>query len=722
MRRDAAPPPSRLPALLREVLGDRPEAWRLVRSFWRHRRRYRRRFALLLMRVAQGRRRDDWEVRCLAALMLQHVWASLPSVEADEHAYLFRAIGLQEAPGAGGSLDDRVLEEGYTTTELGGFIVEFRRRLARRASLHADLRRRRPSAAAWRVFFQLCREECNLELARYLFSPREIVDRVVESLRVSEGEAALDRPLLVRQEAEAALARWPRFERAIAGMLATGRKVYWAGESPESRLNALASSPPGTVVVVVKPPGSRLEIEIKRTGLRDRRPLGVVFERSGKPVPRSHRLDGGSMSRSLEFEAVAASRFSAIFRAVWRSPAPISITISSKQVDTIAVEGRVVDVIDYFTDEQAFGPHFPTMRAAMARSVEAFEREWDSGLPELEGELGLTVRFLHQTSPGQSILIGTTMFRLDRLARLLGEPGADGAPGAGEGPPMPPSMVDRSAVVAMEEVLGVFHPPRVADGSRARYLEAAFAMPENRDRADRVFGSMMRQLGRFWGTLLGMRGYSHGESLVARNVGITTAWARGRWRPTLVFMDHDNLRIPAPDDDHFRPRAMLIGTREDRNYVVGDPSIRQHPFSLVDHLRLIYRVGPAVASAGNEDLRRTLARAFRRTRRVIARESPTTGLFSPGFLEEARAWDRMVNSRLASRHGDDMAGRRKVIGSRRGCGIPKELRSRFDKLIESNKCLIDQLYSASPLIPDAWIGNAARNPGDGEQTRASSDV
>jgi hypothetical protein len=634
--------------------------------------------------------------------MLQHVWSLLPAAEVGEHAYLLHEIGLKATPDAAGPLDDRVLEEGYSATRLAPFITEFRRRLARRDSLHADLRRRSPSAESWRVFFQLGREECAIELARYLFSPREVVDRIVASLRVSEGETPPGCPPLIRREAEAALSRWPRFEREIAAGLAAGRTIYWAGEAPDARLNALVSSPPGTVVVVIKPPGSRLEIEIKRTGRRARRPLAVVYERSGKPVPRSHRLDGGSMSRSLEFEAAASARLSEVFRLVWGSPAPIPLTLSSRRVDTVAVDGRVEDVVDYFTEKRVFDTGFAAMRVAMARSVEAFEREGDAGLPDLEGELGLTARFLHHASPGQSILIGTTMFRLEWLARFLGETGAESAPAADE---------RRAVDVLLEEMLGLFRPPRGEFRGRARYLEAVLAEPRNRARADRVFLSMMRQLGRFWGTLLGMRAYSNGESLVARNVGLTSVWARGRWRPTLVFMDHDDLHIPAPDDP-FRPRAMLAGTRGDKNYAIGDPSICHRPFSLVDHLRLIYRVGPDVASAGDEVLRQTLAVAFCRTRRIIAIHSRTTGLFSRRFVEETRVWDRMVSTRLARQLGGETGGG--PIRSRRGCSIPDGLRLRFENLIEFNINLIIMIYSGIVSL-DSPIEEPTSNPSDVEE-------
>src|SRR4051812_10048141 len=117
MKPDSSPPPRLLFALLRDALADHPGARRLVRAFWRHRRAYRRRFALSLLDIARGRRHHAWEVRCLAALMLQHQCVCLPMSEVAEHAYLLRELGLKPSPDPDGPLDDLVLEEGYSTTD-----------------------------------------------------------------------------------------------------------------------------------------------------------------------------------------------------------------------------------------------------------------------------------------------------------------------------------------------------------------------------------------------------------------------------------------------------------------------------------------------------------------------------------------------------------------------------------------------------------------------------
>ena len=194
----------------------------------------------------------------------------------------------------------------------------------------------------------------------------------------------------------------------------------------------------------------------------------------------------------------------------------------------------------------------------------------------------------------------------------------------------------------MEEILGLYHPPGVPYREHGEYLGAAFEEPRNRARADRIFRSLMQQIGTFWGTMLAIRGHSFGESLVARNAGIATCWLRGRWCVKLVFMDHDNLYIPAPDLEQFHPHFVLDGTSEDWNYAIGDSKPGAAPVSLVDFLRRIYRVGPSVATEGDTRLRLAIARAYRRARRAVVRRPELRGLFSPEFLEASAAWERRV--------------------------------------------------------------------------------
>src|SRR5262249_20624395 len=158
-------------------------------------------------------------------------------------------------------------------TEPARFLVEFRRHLGRLGRIIAPLQSRNVSRRALRDFIAASRQECGLSLARYLFQPNAVAERIRAQVRRSAGEPASSRSVCMAGEAQRRLARLPRLERRLLrGMMAT-RETYWVAEGTSLRINALVEHPIGTVVLVVKPPGSGLEIEFKRAGRRHELPL-----------------------------------------------------------------------------------------------------------------------------------------------------------------------------------------------------------------------------------------------------------------------------------------------------------------------------------------------------------------------------------------------------------------------------------------------------------------
>ena len=112
--------------------------------------------------------------------------------------------------------------------------------------------------------------------------------------------------------------------------------------------------------MTVKPPGSSLEIEIKRAGRRRERPLSIVHDRNGRSVPPSHRLDGGSSADTLQWEAGNAACLAKIYRLVHGSDAPISIVTAITYPDTLPVgDGPCQHLIDYFSDPERLRQRFP---------------------------------------------------------------------------------------------------------------------------------------------------------------------------------------------------------------------------------------------------------------------------------------------------------------------------------------------------------------------------
>jgi hypothetical protein len=636
-----------LRSLLATEFDDADRAFALFDDFLRHD-AYDNALCQRLLTVARQRTAACWDIRKLAILMLEHQILKLHPEDAHEFDYLFTQLNLKETRGTGGGIANSVLKEGYSTTDTHQFIRQFLDKLAKRRRVHDAVRGRNTSDTALRDFIELSRHDCKLSLARYLFTPQEIVEEILGRLRVTDGARDLDpsQPWFIEEEIARATGRLPMFEATILKTLCRTSKIYWASGTTSSQINSLVEYPESTVVLVIKPPGSEIEFEIKRAGRRDGHPLTVVYARKGSPVPPSHRLDGGSMQWLLRYEANAASELGLIYRLVHGTEAPIPHYVSRSTIYSVPVRDADVQTLRYFTESRMFDQGFREMRAAMAHSVAAFNAEGYGKLPDLPGDLGLTAQFISVVAPAQAILSGTSSFRLDKLAAYLSNDGAEryfeqsAAVGSSR------HHWRRFADALFEEILGVYDPPDVRFYNYRQYLAAAFAVASNRATADGYYLEFVQHIARFWGTLLAVRGFTRGESFVARNVGLKSVWAAGRWQVKIIFMDHDAVVIPGPGDRDFYPQFALDGMALDETYIWGGLPPEERATSAVGHLQTIYRVSDDLKEQGQSLARVALRDAYKNTQRALATNAKLRSLFDAVFLKRLRDWDTLVDGYL----------------------------------------------------------------------------
>ncbi len=411
------------------------------------------------------------------------------------------------------------------------------------------------------------------------------MQRALSQMQISQGTpdtSVPDLPSLHDPQILSAYDARP-YEAAILAALASRGSIYWVSERTSSVPNSLVEYPVGTVVLTIKPPGSDLEIEIKRAGMRDRL-LGVVYEREDIPVPIPHRLQGGSMGSTLQWEAQKSLDLSVFYSAATGRPAPMSRMISLTTVRTIPVQGGEAFLTEYFTDPALFGEGFSQMRSEMGKAVAAVNPS-SEGL----GGLALTVEFMRAMKPKQAILAGTSSFRLDKVRDCL--------TAAGSSPDFE----------LMEQVLGVVVRPSAA----------AFDVPANRTRADQAFLRSIGLLGSFCGALWSIGAYSNGESVVERNVGLLRRWEAGDWVVSAVSMDHDGLILPGPGIRNFRPRAALGGMKADERYLFGRLIGHRTIRGSIPCLRDIYRVSPTIEAEGDRVFLTEFARSCQAMRRAM---------------------------------------------------------------------------------------------------------
>lgn len=673
---------------------DARDAHTLFNAFLKHK-KYSSEFTLKLLETARRPTPHSWELRMLAALMLEQQALKIPPDNVEEFDRLFVRLGLKPSTGGAVKLDASVLKEGYTTTGLRGFISEFRCRLGRLNRVHEPFDAGRVSRDAVLDFIGLASRECKLTLARYLFRPEEVVSRILEHVERSTGIEDINhtQPFYVNGEAEEAFRRLPDREAAVLERLRAASDIYWVADSTPSEINSLVEYPLTTVVLVIKPPGSDLEFEIKRAGRRGKHKLGVVHRREGKEVPPSHRLDGGSMQWLLRWEMNQAAQLSRVYRIVHGEPPPMPQYLSRSNVRALPSDDAESQILDYFTEPRAFGSGFREMRDAMKDAVRAFESEHESKSLPLQGELGLTVQFLGFVTPCQAILAGTTSYRLDRLRAYLSADGPDVYFRESTRAQHSARDARQLADEILEEVLGVYEPPRTRYRDHERYVSDAFAVAENRARADHNYLAAMRQAGRFWGTLMSVRGYTWGESFVARNVGLKSVWEGGRWQVKLIFMDHDNLQMYGRETRNFHPEMALSGMLLDEEYFLGASNEEYTVEGSLQLLREIYRVGEPVGKRGASVFRRALKDSYLRTHQQLEVSTHLQRLFDKVFLKRLRDWDAFVRIYLRVGHERWKEEAGELLSSR---GYTRRLIKEYFKAVEDYSGFIERysfLYS-----------------------------
>lgn len=622
------------------------QAYQLFDEFLRHQ-IHNQRFCQHLITVAKQKTGVPWNIRRLATLMLEHQILKLRPDNLEGFDTLLVQLNLKTAPGVDEKLVSSLLKEGYSSTNLRHFIPEFRSKLERLTRVHDKIKGRRTSDAALRDFIQVSRQHCKLAVARYLFTPEEVADEILSQLRATYGVKDLDlaQAPFIEDEIIHATGLLPDFEAEILKRLHQNSKVYWVSERTSSEINSLVEYPLTTVVLVIKPPGSEIEFEVKRAGRRGGNSLNVVFARDGNVIPPSHRLDGGSMQWLLRYEAHAATKLGLIYRLVHGTEAPIANYISRTSVYAIPSQNAEVRTMNYFTERQSFGERFEEMRAAMKETVSAFGVEGHVTLPDLPDGLGLTAQFISQVAPAQAILTGTTSFRLDKLDTYLSSAGPDQYFKEGLQVAYTQNDARQLADNTLEEVLGVYQPPDVRYKSHEQYVGAAFSIAANRARADGIYLSLMEQIATFWGTLLGVRAHTRGESFVARNVGLKSFWHNGQWKVKIIFMDHDAVTIPGPSESNFYADSGIPTMSTDESYIWGR-SPRHFADSEVGYLQRIYRIGDDLDRKGEEIAQRTLKAAYGKTRQAMLENRPLRSLFHKQFLERLLDWDTFVGGYL----------------------------------------------------------------------------
>ena len=617
-RQDRSSIPAEIKAAIKRDFADSGPVLRLTGKFLAHS-RYSRRFFRFLLRTARGEAGESWPVRRLALVFSERQLCALNPRNLTEFDKALALLGLKKTG------DNMVSGElvGYAAKmPLAEFVSQLFKKINRRNSHEV------PKTKLVVDLIHRSTQECKMILAPCAFSSKEIFERILTQVKVSEG--ILSSPFVPVEKKIAGMPCLLTCERLILSRLQSSNQIYWVKDSTSSRINSLVEYPLGTAVLVLKLPGSDLEIELKRAGKREQ-PLEVLFEKNGYAVPISHRLQGVGTGWMLQSEFENENRFCSLFRAIHHEEPPLGRTSFITNIRRMPVKSGTADLITWFTDAETFGPGFKEMRVALERCLRSF------GPPLPEGPLAQTVAFLRRSQPRQSVVVGTSSFRLDRLREYLSPRGAGCYFGDGLGVKWTPTEARQFADDLLEEVLGTYCPPGISYRSHQQYLKAAFSIPENRAAADASYIFCMEQIGLVWGTMLALGSYSFGESFVPRNVGLKALWQNGKWSVRIIFMDHDNLQSPKPEQLQYHTENVMAATIHDETHIFGYALPHRDNIGAVTCLQDIYRVPKSLARKGMQQLRFEMLRSFGK-----ARECAAKGLLPSAYFAQLLDFEEIV--------------------------------------------------------------------------------
>jgi hypothetical protein len=614
--------PAEIKAAIKRDFADSGPVLRLTGKFLAHS-RYSRRFFQFLLRTARGEAGESWPVRRLALVFIERQLCALNPRNLPEFDRALTILGLKKP------------RDNFVAGELVGCaakmpLAEFVSQLLKK--INRRNRHRVPRTKLVADLIHCSTQECKLILAPCAFSPREIFERILTQVKVSEG--VLSSPFVSIKKKFAGVPYLLACERLVLRKLQSSNQIYWVDDSTSSRINSLVEYPLGAAVLVLKLPGSNLEIELKRAGKRER-PLQVLFEKKGYGVPLSHRLHGVGTGWMLKSELENESRFCSLFRAIHHEEPPLGRTSFITNIRRIPVKSGIADLVTWFTDAKTFGPGFKKMRLALRRCLHSF------GSPLPEGPLGQTVAFLRHSQPRQSVVVGTSSFRLDRLSEYLSPRGARRYFEDGLGAKWTSAEARQFADDLLEEVLGTYVQPGVRCRSHQQYLKAVFSIPENRTAADANYIFCMEQIGLVWGTMLALGCHSTGESFVPRNVGLKAVWQNGMWKVKIIFMDHDCLESPKPEQLQYYAEKVMAATIHDETHIFGHALPHRSNIGAVTCLQEIYRTPRHLACKGMQQLRGAMLRSFNEARGRVAE-----GLLPSAYFAQLRDFEEVVRMSL----------------------------------------------------------------------------
>jgi hypothetical protein len=333
---------------------------------------------------------------------------------------------------------------------------------------------------------------------------------------------------LIREELDLWRQQLPAYEAGFSSCSAIPVPIHWVAQQPVSELNALVEYPKGMVALVIKPRAAPSNLKSSAAEFQARNPSPLS---SNARAPK-FLIPIASMPQigwHLIFETRAAARFRRIYRLSIAFPIRFDHPLRKVHLLHSDSARRLLNR-GFLQFPDAYGQGAGEMREGLKKCVKTAIEANDIGVKELPGEMGRTINFLIQNWPRRRSsphLLISASIASPPICRTMGETLLSG-------PAKSPAMrCDGSPISCSMRFFRGTRPP--APKASVNIWRMYSLEPSTAVGLTSYLCSCCNSSAPL-GTLAGIMGYSNGESLVARNVGLRALWSSGSWRVSLFFM------------------------------------------------------------------------------------------------------------------------------------------------------------------------------------------
>lgn len=601
---------------------------------------------------------------------------------------------------------DGLAKSGYPVNDVKAFVNSLIKRIRSQEYLYRRICTENRKSSDLGDFIYRSKQDDKHALFRFAVNAEQLLQQIKKQTNqvpkdTDEGETAGIAEYGYLPSRSLILNSLPPLERALVERIIAGKDVLLISPETPSDFNYLVThpytyfyahepdKPLETRVILIRTPGTSIEMQIKGSGIHGKNPFDIgyliKYNKNLPVVVRTHVLGGGADFRSILGEYETGLRFAKIYYQTYGKLPDMVLPIDIWGFKSVRIGAKEVNFMEYFSNPKYWGKkNFKKLK----QRVREVASVWLDGYKSSWSFKKVLRELLKEFCFGQLLYVRTTAFRLKTLAKYLFETGPDvyfreiGKSSYTE------DDARRMADTLIEEILGEYVPPDIAFTTCPLYKKAAINDFRNKKRAGEIYKDLMKQMGQYWGAILGIGGTTDGYGFYDTNIGIKRVWENSEWKVKLVFHDLDSYYIPDERINVFRPTAFMRCFQKDARAIESPTEATMK--SLIDprtQIANLYEVDENTRREGLAIFEREVRMAFQKTFATIKDDTSLSDIVKAGYVETFEAWVKAVQSFLEMKNMDALSKKeweKKTMRDLRKIGLKGRVRREYINSIIKN--------------------------------------